>query len=195
MKPRRILAPLALAALAACPATALAQDAPGADMDAAMQELQKTMMPGAPHRELEFYAGDWNLVTHADMGGEQVTTEGTAHSEMMLGGRFVHAVHHGEMWGMPFEGVGITGYDNVKKQYFNVWFDSMGTGVLVSYGNKNADGALELTGTYDDPMMGTVDYRMVTTVTGEDSYTFDMYMKTPEGEQRAMDILYTRAKK
>jgi hypothetical protein len=34
--------------------------------------------------------------------------------------------------GMPFEGLGYTGYDNVKKQYFGTWIDSMSTGIMTS---------------------------------------------------------------
>ncbi len=32
--------------------------------------------------------------------------------------------------GMPFEGMGIDGYDNLAKQYVSTWVDNMGTGIM-----------------------------------------------------------------
>ena len=165
-----------------------------ADYDAMMEEWQKYMMPGEPHQELSYYVGDWTFVNHMDMAGQTTTSEGSAHVEMMMGGRYLHAMHRSEMMGMPFEGAGITGYDNFTQEYFNVWFDSMGTGVMVSRGKKDADGNLTVRGTMPDPMQGEVSYRMVSTITGKDTYTYEMFASSPDGETRVMEILYTRVK-
>ena len=32
------------------------------------------------------------------------------------------------MMGMPFEGIGRTGYDNVTGKYWSTWIDNMSTG-------------------------------------------------------------------
>jgi len=123
-----------------------------------------------------------------------MTTEGTAHAEMMLGGRFLHQVTHGQMMGMPFEGVGVTGYDNVEGKFFNVWFDNMGTGVMLSDGYPEADGSIVFTGSMTDPMRGEVKHRMIQRKTGPDSFVFEMYWVQPEGNEKVMEITYTRVK-
>ena len=40
----------------------------------------------------------------------------------------------GNVMGMPFEGVGITGYDNMKKVYTSSWMDNMGTSAMTMEG-------------------------------------------------------------
>ncbi len=59
---------------------------------------------------------------------------------------------------------------------------------------KDADGNLSVWGTSPDPMQGEVSYRMVSTITGKDTYTYEMFATSPEGETRVMEILYTRVK-
>lgn len=186
---------MALAALCAlCVTSGAAAQQEGGSFDEAMQEWMKYMMPGDPHKDLEFYAGHWKFVNHVTMEGQDMTTEGTAHAEMMLGGRYLHQVTDGEMMGMPFQGVGVTGYDNVEKRYFNVWFDNMGTGLMVSDGQKKADGSIVFNGSMTDPMRGEVKHRMIQRKTGPDSFVFEMYMVQPEGDERVMEITYTRVK-
>jgi len=38
------------------------------------------------------------------------------------------------MMGMPFEGIGINGYDNLKKKFVSTWIDNMGTMIVMSTG-------------------------------------------------------------
>ena len=45
-----------------------------------------------------------------------------------MGGRYLHGMFKGTAMGQPFEGASVSGYDNTKKKYFNVWVDSMSTG-------------------------------------------------------------------
>ncbi|MBZ0267193.1 DUF1579 domain-containing protein [bacterium] len=192
MKARWIALPAVLGAF--CAATGAAAQEGGAAYDEAMQEWMKYMMPGEPHEALQYYAGDWTFVNTMDMEGQQMTSEGTAHVEMMLGGRYLHAVNSSTMMGMPFEGVGITGYDNVDQEYFNVWFDNMGTGVMVSWGKADADGNIVVNGEMTDPMKGKIHFRMISRITGPDTYTYEMFEVKPEGDHRVMEILYTRVK-
>ncbi|HMB69324.1 MAG TPA: DUF1579 family protein [bacterium] len=160
-----------------------------------MAAWMATMMPGEQHKKLEFFVGDWTFVNHSNMGGVETTEEGTTHCSLMMGGRYLHTMHKGQSMGMPFEGAGITGYDNVAGEWFNVWFDNFGTGVLVSRGQEDENGDVIVTGEMLDPMTNeSVGYRMVTKVTGEDTHTFELHMDSPEGEQRVMEVLYTRVK-
>ena len=56
---------------------------------------------------------------------------------------------------MPFSGIGYNGYDNVKKQYWGTWMDSMSTGMMMSSGNTSDNGKTwKFTSSMPDPMTG-----------------------------------------
>ena len=42
------------------------------------------------------------------------------------------------MMGQPFSGVGIDGYDNLRKKYVTTWIDTMGTGIFSMEGTASA---------------------------------------------------------
>ena len=44
----------------------------------------------------------------------------------------------GKMKNMTFKGMGIEGYDNVKKKFVGSWVDNMGTGIMTSEGDYDA---------------------------------------------------------
>ncbi|GJM44463.1 MAG: hypothetical protein DHS20C21_13050 [Gemmatimonadota bacterium] len=170
-----------------------AKDAAPAFSEEDMAKWMKTMSPGKAHKALEFFAGDWTFVNKSFMSGTETDEEGTTHAAMMMGGRYLHSSHKSQSMGMPFEGAGITGYDNMAGEYFNLWLDNFGTGVIVSRGSADEKGNITTKGTMPDPMSGDmIGFRMVTMVTGPNSYTFEMYMDSPEGEQRVMEIKYAR---
>jgi hypothetical protein len=174
---------------------ARAGDKEAHEHEAYMKEwMEKYSMPGAEHKMLEYFAGEWTFKNKSFMGGTETVSDGTAHCEMAMGGRYLHATHKSVMEGMPFEGYGITGFDRVNGEYFNVWFDNMGTGYMEAHGAALEKGkGFELTGLWDDPIMGEMDFRMRTEIHGDDSYTFRMYMSPADGdEELAMEIKYTR---
>src|SRR5688572_20287592 len=119
---------LALATLLVC-TTALAQHDHGSapkkpEMDPAMMEaMMKASTPGAPHKMLEGMVGTWDAKISMWMmpGADPMTSTGVAESKMIFGGRFVEQRFKGDFMGVPFEGLGYTGYDNVKQQYFSTW--------------------------------------------------------------------------
>ncbi len=50
---------------------------------------------------------------------------GTTTNSLIFGGRFLKQEVRGTVEGHPpFEGIGITGYDNIRKEYQSVWFDN-----------------------------------------------------------------------
>jgi hypothetical protein len=131
------------------------------------------------------------------MDGQETKSEGTTHMEWAMDGRYMISKHSGNWMGMPFQGMGIDGYDNVDSKYFTIWIDNMGTGYMTADGAASADGkTITYKGKAKDPALGKmVDYRMVSTVTGPDSYKFEMYCTKPgEKEEKAMEIVATRVK-
>lgn len=187
-------------AYAGCATAAADKDKKEAgEMDPAMMEAwMKSMTPGAPHKHMEYFAGDWAASNTMWMGGQETKSTGTMHAESSMGGRYLVSSHKGMINGMPFEGMGIDGYDNVNGELYSLWFDNMGTGYMLSKGTSSEDmKKCTYIGSTKDPMTGKmVSHKMVTTITGPDTYKFEMWM-TPAGakEDKMMEINYTRVKK
>ncbi len=167
------------------------------DHDASMAAWAAVAEPGEAHALLATRAGDWDIVSKSWMepGGEPV--EGTADctGEMILGGRFLTEKVEGLAMGMPFEGFGLTGYDNSSHIVTSIWVDSMGTvmGIMTGVYEKIGE-PMELFGTMTDPASGMeMKMRTVTHFDGDDAHTMDYFMAmgdTPEF--KAMELTYKR---
>jgi hypothetical protein len=201
LKHRSTVAALSLLALAAVlPAAAQdksKQPAPPAMGGPEMEAMMKAMSPGEPHKHIARMAGDWTFTNKMWMDPSQPATEssGTMHGEMILGGRYVQTVWKGNFMGMPFEGHGTDGYDNLAKQYVSSWVDNMGTGILYSTGTCDAAGSkCEYKGDMMDPMSGKKSYmRSVMTWADNNSFKNEMYGPGPDGkEAKMMEIVVKR---
>lgn len=189
---------LALAALA-LPAGAQEEEMAGdAEMAAEMEAAwMKAMTPGPQHEMLAKGAGTWKMSLRMweDPAGEPMLAEGTAESSMELGGRVLVEEVRSEMMGMPFEGVGRTGYDNVTGKWWSTWTDNMSTGVMVMTGTHDeASGTFEYKGEMANPMTGEM---MPVTMTirneSEDRTVAEMHQPGPDGSMmRVMEIVYER---
>jgi hypothetical protein len=169
-------------------------------MDPAMMEaMMKAGTPGDAHKKLEPFVGTWTTKVKAWMapGTQPMTSEGTATQEWILDGRYLEQRFSGNFMGMPFKGEGITGYDNIRKQYFGTWMDSMSTCMMTSTGSLDADGkTLTFTGSMPDPMTGK-DAQVIEkiTVTDADHHTMEMWSPGPDGKMfKMMEIEYSRKK-
>ena len=174
----------------------------GAEDEAAMMEAYvKAGQPGEHHKRLEPFIGDWTIkVSHwTAPGSEPSTSEGEAHIEWIMDGRFIQEEIVGDMGemmpGVEFKGRGVTGYDNLRKEYVSTWIDSMSTGVAISYGKWDArQKAIVATGEMMDPMTGAPKkFRWITTIAGPDRIVSESYAIGDGGEEtREMQIIYTR---
>src|SRR5437764_8444463 len=106
-----------------------------------MQKYMKAATPGPEHQKLAKMAGKWKMQVTAWMmpGAPPEKSEGTAEFKPILGGRYIRQEIKGTMGGQPFEGQGTLGFDNVTKERFVTWTDSMSTGLLVMRGKCPAD--------------------------------------------------------
>lgn len=154
--------------------------------------------PSEGHKVLEQLVGNWEYTlkywSSPDTSPEEST--GTNDVKWILGGRFLEMDVNGRSMGQPFEGMGIMGYDNAKKEYVNTWIDSMGTGMMNATGSYDAETkTLTETGSYTDPIAGQQTFKGVTKFIDEDNVSYEMYISNPEGkETRVMEINYTRKK-
>ncbi|MFY9820982.1 MAG: DUF1579 domain-containing protein [Thermoanaerobaculia bacterium] len=202
MKQRSILAVLFLTALCCTFVSALAQDkskAPGPGMgNADMDAMMKASMPGEPQKSLARLAGDWSFTSTAWMapGQPPMTSNGTMHGVVLMGGRYVEHTWKGTFMGMPFEGRGTDGYDNVAKHYVSSWVDTMGTGILYQVGHcDDAVKVCNYSGDVWDPMTGKKTlFRSVITWADNDNFKNEMYGNGPDGKEMKMMELSAKRK-
>lgn len=164
--------------------------------DQAMADLMKLAQPGPGHAFLKSLAGSWKAVSKTWTGGpnDPVVGEGSTETSMILGGRFLKEEFKGINMGQPYEGMGLTGYDNGKKEFVSMWVDTLATGIMMQKGSLDAAGkVLTMNGTYEDPLSGqSTAYRMVTRVVDKNTHIFEMYSKRDGKEIKEMEITYTR---
>jgi hypothetical protein len=198
MNVRRILLGLTAAALVLGTVPATATD-PGMDQEAMMKKWMEMSAPGEGHAIFDKYVGKWDCVVKSWMDPKAPPTEtkGTSEYSKILGGRFLLQTFNGDMMGMPFEGRGTTGYDNLRKEYVAIWTDNFSTSIMKMTGQKKDDMTIELSGLMDDAMTGEKDkkIRSVEKWIDDDHVNFEMYDTIPGmGQVKVMEINYTRAK-
>lgn len=163
-----------------------------------MEAMMKAMSPGENHKHLGRLVGNWDIATKMWMQPGQPPSESkaTMSAQWILGGRYVQTSYKGEMMGMPFEGMGIDGYDNVTQQYVSTWVDNMGTGILHMTGKCDAGcKTLTMNGSSADPATGQmIDMRFVTTFLDDKSYQFQIFGKDASGQEFKMMEMQAKKK-
>lgn len=178
-------------------ATVAGQEAPSDAEKAAMDAWMKAATPAEAHRKLEPFAGDWNVHVKSWMapGAPVMESKGTATQKWILGGRWLEQRFNGDFMGMPFEGIGYTGYDNLKKSYVGSWMDNMSTGSMTTTGSMDGN-KLKFEGSMIDPMTGKDTLVKETiTIVNDDEHRMEMWSPGPDGKMfKSMEIVYTRRK-
>jgi hypothetical protein len=119
----------------------------------------------------------------------------------IMGGRFMLQRVKSEMnvngQMMPFEGLGIHGYDNIKKKYTYAWIDNMGTMIMLGEGTADESGTI----TYFSEMLGpdgmAMNIKSVSSNPSQDKNIYEMFMENPMQEDSwlpMMEIVATRRK-
>jgi hypothetical protein len=157
------------------------------DQQKAMEAYMKMMATNENHAYLKNFVGEWNATSQAWMmpGQAPESSQNTAQGEMILGGRFLKMNYKGMMFGQPFEGVQIIGYDNMKKKFITFWIDSSSTAFFLTEGNLDESAkTMTETGLWPDSMTGgTMKVRAVTKMIGPDEFSYEMYMVGPDGKE------------
>lgn len=199
MNLERCLAAATLAAILAAPPL-VAQETPpeqmSPDQAAMMEAWKKAMTPGEPHAMLAKAEGTWKMTvkTWMDPAAPPSVSEGVSEQKMILGGRVLQQKASSEMMGMSFDGVGMTGYDNLSGKYWATWVDSMSTGLFTSYGTHDeATSSTTFHGEYQDPITGEmVEVRAVSRAETDDKHVFEWYEIRGGEEVMTMEITYLR---
>jgi hypothetical protein len=194
---------LAATVLVAFVATLAAADDPkakeAARQKAEMDAMMKAGTPGDAHKKMSPMAGTFtaDVKMWAQPGAPPAGGTGVAENTWALDGRFLQQNFTGTFMGMPFTGVGYTGYDNIKKKYVGSWMDNMSTSIMVSTGTANADGkSYTFTSSMDDPMTGkSSPVKETVTIVDDDHHTLEMWGPAPNGKMfKMMEIDYSRKK-
>lgn len=198
------LACLGMAAILATPVLSqdkqntAGQDAAGGEMNAETQAWMKAGTPNENHKRLEYMLGKWDCTVSIWEPGMDAPMEsqGKSESRWILGNRYVSMHYKGAFMGMPFEGGGLTGYDNINKRYFSSWADTMSTGLTVDYGQYDAaTDTFVYHGEMKTPMGEMNKTKTVIKVVSKDQHIMTMYMVPDKGAQiKHMEITYNRAK-
>ncbi len=168
------------------------------NMEEMTKQWEAIAAPGAAHKALEPLVGEWNVEARWWMAGPDAPpseSKGSTKVSWILGGRYVQEDYTSEMMGKPFQGVGITGYDNFKKKYVSFWIDNMGTGMLTSEGTADPEAkVMTFQGKMDDPMSGQKDKPMkfIIRILGPNKHTFEMHDLSLGDKSKMGEMTYTR---
>lgn len=151
--------------------------------------------PGKPHENFKRLVGRWNaaIVSFDQATGKPKKSKGTSIFRVILGGRYLQQNFRGKIEGENFRGIGTTGYDNAQKKYVGTWIDSMSTGIMHTEGKYDPKtNTMTEMGKVASPI-GPMKMKMVTKYIDENKFHFTMSLVAEGGEQKMMEITYTRA--
>lgn len=179
----------------ATPATTPAQPANQAEAEMAKKWMEY-MTPGAEHKAMEYYVGEWigDMKMWQVPGQPPSEEKTTSKFELIMDGRYLIGEHSGQFMGMPFQGRSTMGFSNLTKTITHVWIDNFGTGVWVTSG-KSEGKVCTLTGKMDDPATGKqVDTREVMTIVDDNTYRLETFSPSPiDGKEfKNMEVTYHR---
>jgi hypothetical protein len=186
---------LAGAALADAPKGKKPAGEKGPDMAAMMAAMEKAATPGEQHKQLAKMVGSWDVSIKSWMepGKPPMENKGTAEIKSILDGRFTQMNVTSTMMGKPFNGMGIDGYDNVKKKFVGAWVDSMSTAICTSEGTADAKGMTSKM-ICSDPMTGKDEVMTIAMKwEGDKKFVEEFSRKMPDGkEMKMMELTYVK---
>jgi len=167
--------------------------AAGHNQDEIMKKMQAAGTPGAEHKALQAFVGNWQVAVKCwmDPNGQVMDGRGTAKVTAIFGGRYFEEQFGGEMMGRPFNGRGLMGFDNTKQKFQLAWLADMSTGMKVSEGRSEHDHqVITLEGKIDCPGTGQKDLpiKQVYRVINTDKRVLEMF----NDGRKSMEITYTR---
>ena len=171
-----------------------------AGMPAPDPKMVAYMTPGAEHKMMASKVGKWHGVGKfwMDPAGQPMESQVDSEYTMSMNGLFLMNTTKSDMGGMPFEGHGLDGFDNVTKKFVSTWADNMGSGIMYLEGSYDAGTkTMTSTGNMTDPMAGKpTPVKMVAKCPDDNSFTLEMHCTNPKDGKmfKCMEIAYTRAK-
>ena len=158
-----------------------------------MEQMAKLAAPGPAHEHLKACVGSWKTTVKMYMGGEPQVSEGTAAMHMIFGDRFLEQRYKGTFMNQPFEGYGLTGYDNQKGVYQSTWVDVMSTGMTISEGTwDETSKSLISKSTMLGPDGKPGEVRTVMKLVDPSTLLYSTYWPSNGKDQMMMEITYKK---
>ncbi|MCA9256064.1 MAG: DUF1579 domain-containing protein [Phycisphaerales bacterium] len=172
-----------------------------ADAMKAMEACMKAMEVTEHHEKLRHFIGDWKVtmrIWHMP-GAAPMESPGTSTIKSVLGGRFIQEEFKSSMMGMPYEGIGMQGYNNTRGVYEGTWTSTMDSHIYTMKGTlqPDKDGRMNVFNFYgemDEPAIGIlgrlVNYR--TTIIDKDHHKFEIFDLAAGPDFKVIEIDYAR---
>lgn len=168
-----------------------------AEQQKAMEVFMKVGAVTENHEFLKKYVGNWDCQVKGWMAPGQPPTvsQGTFLGEMRLDGRFLFMDFNGTMFGQPFAGVQIIGFDNMQQKYVSLWIDNTSTIFFMTSGTR-LDNVISESGLWPDPLTNTqLPVQARTTWVGADEYLYEQFMiQADKSEFKSMEMSCKRRK-
>jgi len=194
---------------AVAPASAAVAPAASAPSEAEMmKQMMELSKMNENHKLLSSLDGNWTYTIkmwmNPDPNAKPQESKGTATRKSVMGGRYVMMDvsgkfqmpgEDGKMKEVQFKGMGLEGYDNVKKKFVGSWIDNMGTGIMFSEGDYDAATKAFTYTSEMEPMPGMKSQvREVLKMTDTNHMMLEWYENQGGQEKKTMEIAYTRKK-
>jgi hypothetical protein len=166
--------------------------------DPKMQKFMDYATPSEGHKILKDMEGNWAFTMKSWMepGAQPEESKGKSVNKLIMNGKFIQQDVTGTAMGKPFKGMGLMGFNNMKKAYETTWIDNMGTGMMKGTATWDSNGkTIAEKGEFSCPMTDDKerDYRSQTKFTAKNMYTYEMYTNGPDGKEfKMMEINYKR---
>ncbi len=155
------------------------------------------IQPVAEHKNLDPLVGSWEVTGQCWAMGESssVSVTGADESQWVLGNRFVHHQVKGMKADKAFEGMGMSGYDTVRKEYQAVWQDTESTAIRMEKGTyEPSTRSFTFTGEFQDEKGQTLQCRRVLELHTDDHYIMTTYVVQGDmPEVKVAELIFTRA--
>lgn len=180
------------------PAGGDAAPAMSEDQMAQMLEYMQLMQPGESHEYLKQFVGEWDVAIKMYTGGPgspAMESKGTSTIKSVLGGRYILEEHKATMMGMPYEGIGLHGYNNFRNLHTAIWVSNMSTEMLTMKGAQHPESkTITMYGEMDEPALDVVGrtVKYVLRPVNKDKYIFDIIDLHAGDDYKVFEMTYTR---
>lgn len=157
----------------------------------------QSMSPGDMHKTLAKHDGNWTaeMTMYMVPGTDPIKSTSTVVNKMILGGRYQESKHSGNIMGMAFEGISVTGYDNNRKVFVSTWIDNLGTSITYMEGTWDAaTKSIILQGKSASMTGEQIVIREIITLVDDNTEKMVMYTINNGEETKTMEATLTRKK-
>ena len=167
---------------------------------AVAQDQPSLIEPSKQHELLKQDVGTWDATIRIwpMAGAEPLESKGVEKNQLLKGGMWLITHFEGEAIGMPFVGMGTTGYDPAEKKYVGTWVDTMTPHMMITKSDYD-EKTKTMTGQAEtrDAISGEkYTAKIISRHTGDDTRVMEMHRKDENGKEwKVMEISYKRSKK